>query len=68
MTITTQQFESTLRTIIREETAHLATKAQVENLSTSIDGLAKAVKDLTDELKVQRHRVDRIEQHVGIMP
>ena len=43
MNVTPKQFEQTLRRVIKDETGHLATKGQVDDLTTSVDGLAQKV-------------------------
>ena len=66
MDITPKQFENILRKVIKEENRHLATRKQFDDLNNNIDGLAKAVKDLRDELRVQRVRIKAVKQRVGI--
>ena len=51
---------------IKAVAENMATKRQVNDLTISIDGLTKAVKDLRDELKTQRFRIKTVEQKVGI--
>ena len=66
MDITPRQFETILRKVIKDENKHLATKEQFDELNKNIDGLTKAVKDLRDELKVQRYRIKMVEEKAGI--
>ncbi len=43
MNLTVKQFENSLRRIIKNETSHLATKKQVDDLIITVDGLAYKV-------------------------
>ena len=69
------QFETALRRVLKEETDTLATKADMESLRSSVDGLAKTVASyLKEEWTVHVHdvhpallaRIERIEEKLGL--
>jgi Zn-dependent protease with chaperone function len=74
MNIRPEQFETTLRKIIREETSELAKQIDVEDLKTAVDTIAVGVQTLTQKLAVHRNyehptiekRLARLENHTGL--
>lgn len=68
MDITSKQFkELVIKSDLKALEEKLPTRKQIDNLTTAVDSLALAVKNMTDEHHVLRSRVKRVEKHVGIV-